>query len=196
MNTLNFRLIGISPLLMHNGEGANPLNPLVRQLNVIAKKGRGLKDEETLMKIARMEWLIGVYSKKGIVGIPHHVIFTTIRNGARAYRKGKDVEAGVFVTDFFPLEYDGPKEVEKLLDYTNGDGGNPFMDQRMVGISRNKVLRTRPYFEEWELPIWFTVDPSVIEPKEIQDYIETAGIRNGIGDGRSLGFGRFKVEEV
>ena len=195
MEQLQYRLIGSSPLLLHNGQLANPLNQFTRDLNLLSKKGRGMKDVEHLEQIARLEFLGSLYTNgKGRIGIPANVIFTVVRNGARKFKAGKSIEAGLVVKDFAYLEYDGPEDPEELFEFTNDLGIRPFVDQRMVGIQRNKVLRTRPIFSEWILPISIYVEPNVIQEEAIREYVDTAGILLGIGDGRSLGYGRFEVE--
>lgn len=185
----------LSTLIVHNGELANPLNPYVRQINLLAKKGRGLKDEAQLEEIAELEFLGSLYTQNGVIGIPPHVIFTVLRNGARKFKKGKTIESGVIVKDFFPLKYDGPSSPEELFRYTNEAGERPFVDQRMVVVGRGKVLRTRARFDEWDLPIWFDFDETIVEKLEIEDYLRAAG-NAGLGDAKSLGYGRFEVQSV
>ena len=154
-----------------------------------------MKDVEHLEEIARLEFLGGLYTNgKGRIGIPANVIFTVVRNGARKFKAGKTIEAGLVVKDFAYLEYDGPEDPEELFEYTDDLGIRPFVDQRMVGIQRNKILRTRPIFNEWALPISIYVEPNAIQEEAIREYVDTAGILLGIGDGRSLGYGRFEIE--
>lgn len=194
MKQLQFRLKGTSPLLLHNGQLANPLNQYTRDLNLLSKKGRGMKDVEHLEQIAKLEFLGSLYTNgKGAIGIPPSVLFTVVRNGARKFKKGKDIEAGLVVKDFAYLEYDGPGDPNELFEFTNDLGIRPFVDQRMVGVQRNKVLRTRPIFNEWALPMTLYVEPNVIEESDVNEYLSTAGILLGIGDARSLGYGRFEV---
>jgi len=192
MQQMKYRLVGLSPLILHNGELANPLNPYVRKLNLLTKKGRGLKEEALLEEIAELEFLGSLYTEKDVIGIPPHVIFTVLRNGARKFKKGKTIESGIVIQDFFPLEYDGPSNPRELFRYTDGTEARRFVDQRMVGVQRNKVLRTRPFFKEWALPIWFKIDVDVVEAAEVTDYLGAAGVA-GIGDARSLGYGRFEI---
>ena len=198
MKAIDLVFVGKSSLLLHNGELANPLNPYTRKLNQMTKKGRGLKDEEHLEQIAKMEFAGSCYFTKNqeAIGIPGTVIFTVIRNGARSFRKGKDIEAGLLVPPVvFPLEYDGPKDWEELFNYTEGDDGfRPFVYQTIVAVQRNKVLRTRPRFDEWKLPITIEINENIISVDDLVTYAAESGIRHGIGDGRSLGFGRFDVE--
>lgn len=168
MKQLQFRLVGKSPLLLHNGQMANPLNKFVRELNTLTKKGRGIKEEAVLEEIAQLEFLGSLYTSDDVIGIPGNVIFTVLRNGARKFKQGKTIEAGLVVNNFYPLIYDGPKDPQELFDHENGSGERPFVDQRMVKIGgRSSILRTRPIFIEWAIDIEIEVDESVIEPDNV-----------------------------
>jgi len=175
------------------------MDKLTRELNALSKKGRGLKDEEQLEQISRLEFFGGMYLNEEMrPSIPERSIFAVVRGGARKYKEGKTVEAGLIVAKpFFPILYDGPQTWQELYDYENEHGERPFVDVRMVGIQRNKVVRTRPCFlTPWAIEIEVEAIVEVLDPTKMLMYLETAGLQLGIGDGRSMGYGRFQAHEI
>src|SRR3990167_9259985 len=113
MRNVTLKLSSTTPLLLHNVQMANPMNPISREMKKISGK-RGKTDAD-LIELARLEFVGGMYTNSdGAPAIPGKVILGSLRNGARKLKKGKSVESGVFVRGPFALQYDGPKTVEEL----------------------------------------------------------------------------------
>lgn len=62
--------------------------------------------------------------------------------------------------------------------------------------SSTKVWRIRPKLDEWETTIELIDPVGRMTEKEIKEIFEYAGLIEGIGDGRSLNFGRFQVVSI
>lgn len=76
----------------------------------------------------------------------------------------------------------------KLSDYK--------IDQQYVRLmGRNLILRSRPRFDEWEIEFEIHFDEEIISASDIKKLLERGGKFIGIGDGRKIGYGRFKVEK-
>lgn len=59
--------------------------------------------------------------------------------------------------------------------------------------SKTKVWRIRPQIEKWETDIEI-IDPfGRMKDSELKELLDYAGMLVGVGDGRSLNFGRFEV---
>lgn len=98
MKTLRITWKGTTPLIMHSCQCVNPLHPIAKELKKYTSKKK--KTEEDLIKIADLEWESGAYWKEGLgLYIPAENVEATIINGAKAYRKGTDVEKYCDVTD-------------------------------------------------------------------------------------------------
>jgi len=71
------------------------------------------------------------------------------------------------------------------------------IDARTVVIpsTGGRVMRYRPKFENWSLEFSIDVIDERIKPETLQKILVDAGRRVGIGDGRSIGFGRFMIEK-
>jgi hypothetical protein len=190
MKTVSAKLVGISPLMTHNEQLANPLNPVTRELKKLTHQ-RG-KSDDLLEQIMKLEWLGGLYTEDGKVGMPGDNVMACLKEGARKRKRGKDFAAGVLPTAaFFPLIYDGPKEPEALWN------AGKFLDYRGVVIGGKRLMRARPIFRAWSLDVAFEYDPEIVNEEQIREALEIAGERCGLCERRpSKGgsFGRFVVE--
>jgi len=187
MKTVNLKLTGVAPLLMHNARLADPTDPITREKSKIAK-GKN-KTEETLMAIKELEWRGGLYvDEQGHPSLPADVILATIVQGARKAKLGKEASAAVYCDQaFFPLEYDGPKDIKKL--YADGR----FCDYRTVAQQRQRIMRARPIFRSWSCKVTLQVDEEILNPEQAREAMIAAGSRVGVGDFRPR-YGRFTVE--
>jgi len=68
MKELGYRLIGQTPLLMHNNNMANPLNAYTQHMKPLTAKRN--KTDRDYMEIARVEWEAGLYLHDGVVALP------------------------------------------------------------------------------------------------------------------------------
>jgi hypothetical protein len=186
MKTVSVGVRGVQPLLMKSSRGIDPTDPMVKQMRAITSKRK--KTDADLLELDRLEFLVGLYWNGSAVYIPDVNIVGTIRDGAKANRRGREIQAGVDVQEVeVPLVYDGPKTPEALYEAR-------WVDRRAV---RNKgtggaVMRVRPRFNEWALRFTLVVDNHIADPKDVKAALEHAGLRNGLGDFRPR-FGRFEV---
>jgi hypothetical protein len=99
----------------------------------------------------------------------------------------------VILDDKIPLEYVGPRTIEGLWNDPR------FRDARSVVVSRARLMRYRPMFQEWAVTVDLTFDPQILEADQIFQCAENAGKFIGLGDFRPNkggSFGRFTVESV
>lgn len=177
---------GTSPLIMHSCKCVNPLHPLAIEMKKYTSKRK--KTIEDLTAISDLEWEAGLYWSEGVGPvIPGECIEATIQNGAKAFRKGTDIQKYTLV-----------EESEAILDY----GENltldelrqdyKFRDTRTVVVQRARIMRTRPRFNKWQISFTLNYDPSKIDLETIVMALEQAGAYVGICDGRPK-YGRFSV---
>ena len=190
METLRFKIQGISPLLMHNGQTADPANVWSRKMKEITSKRK--KVDADYEELARLEWLAGLYLKDNAPCIPGFVFEAALigkGSSARKERMGKEAAAAVWVIEDFPLEYDGPADPHELWEVER------FRNQSLVRVSQSRVLRTRPFFKEWGATIEVTYDDELIDGETVKRWIEVSGRQVGLMDWRPK-FGRFEVEWI
>jgi hypothetical protein len=133
--TLKFKLTSEAPLLLHNGQTADPLNKFAKAMKQISSKRA--KTDADFEEMARLEWYASLYIDQGRVCIPSEVMEAAIVSGARKLKLGKQTQAGLFVKDNALLEFDG---CELTPDQLWERDVNRFTVG--VKIGQSKVMRT------------------------------------------------------
>lgn len=202
METITFKFIGQTPLLMHNIRLSNPMDPYVEALKTIT--GKRKKTIEDHKEIARIEWEGGLYLHKGVVAVPMRWVNKCMERGATKQKNGAQWRTGAMVMDdHHPLDYSGKKITingSKAIPNPELDAGfQNHCFQTMAGVQRSKTLRSRPMFNDWSLTAEIAFDPTVIERPLIIRAADDAGRLCGLGDWRiekGGPFGRFVVEII
>jgi hypothetical protein len=104
-------------------------------------------------------------------------------------RRSAKARAGIVVVQDLVLEYDGPKDPNVLCEDTT------FRLRCGVRIGTNRVMRTRPRFDNWTATLSLDFLPSLLNEDDVHSFLTTAGNQIGIGDWRPR-FGRFSHEKV
>lgn len=185
---------GGSALLMHNERLADPLDPFVQALSEITgKRKKTTADHE---EIAHIEFLGGLYTTPAISyplngakvkpSVPAWNVLRCLQDGAKRQKKGADVLRGIFpLAEDAALSYDGPTDPEKLWQ------AGEFSLRKSVGVQRNRTMRTRPLFVDWQADLPVEVDVSVFDLHTLKRAWKDAGIYSGLGDMRPV-YGRFQ----
>lgn len=185
MKTTKLKIQGLTPLLMHNGQLADPIAPATLALSKLtSKKSKTIEDHKS---ISKCEWLGGLYvDAKQRPCIPGEVIESCLVEGAKKFKLGKAAKGGIICFGDFVLEHNGPKTIEALWE----DGG--FLKRSAVRVGQARVIRSRPMFAKWSCAFEVQWDPAIIEGEDkLMDIAQSAG-QSGIGDYRPK-FGRFSV---
>jgi hypothetical protein len=185
------KFIGTGPILMHSDRLVNRFDPLAKKFSAISGKRKKTDDDHE--QLARIEWEGGLYLDDTVGPfLPGRMIKSALVGAAKKTKDGPKVKSGVLImTDKAPLEYDGPRTIEKLWK----DGR--FADARSVVVQRSRIMRCRPIFNGWSAAFEVVFDPAVIDRADIVRISETCGALVGIGDYRPENggdFGRFSVE--
>lgn len=184
-SSASFHIRGVAPLICHNPQLADPLNEWAKAVAEISSKRK--KTEKDHEELAHREFLGGLYmSEKGPV-IPAGNIERMLRDAAAKSREGKNIQAGAIVVEDCPIIYDGPKDAEKLWGKRDR-----FAIRVSTGVARARIMRTRPWFPEWELKFEVLFDDLILNRSRISDFVELAGRVCGLGDWRPK-HGRFEV---
>jgi hypothetical protein len=187
LQELNCRIVGKAPLLMHNGQLADPLNKFVKALGEITVK-KNKKTEADLAELARIEWTGSLYANaEGYLVIPSEVMESCIIAGAKKCRLGKQFASGVFVESDCVLDIGSKKKAVDLW------GDDNFRDTRGVRVGQARVMRTRPIFRNWSFALVVSYDDEQVSLKDVHRALIDAGSKVGLCDFRPK-FGRFDVE--
>lgn len=186
-SVIEFKIEGISPLLMHNGQLANPLNPLVKQMKALT--GQRKKTDEVHMELSRLEFRAGLYvsASSGAVEIPAELLESCLIEGAKKSKLGKQFKSSIAIMENSPLDYGEKLTVDQLWDRHE-----EFADVRGVKVGTSRVMRTRPIFRTWRLSFAVHFNADLVNPEQIQLAVEDAGAQVGLCDYRPK-FGRFQI---
>ncbi len=189
MKTVNFRIRGIAPLLMHNGQTADPLNEYaIRLREISAKRKKTAEDHE---EMANLEWEAGLYlDGEGKIVLPSFVIEATLNNAAKKLKMGKQALSGLSVVNNSQLIFEGPEDISDLSKDSR------FRLRTSARIQNSRVMRTRPLFPlGWEASFDVTYDPGTFNERQVSQIVHIAGDTIGICDWRPK-FGRFEILEA
>ncbi len=184
--TLKVRLNGLSPLLMHNGQLANPLNPFTKQLKTITSKRKKTDDDHA--EVARIEWHASLYiDSDGRLCMPGENIEACLIGGAKKSKLGTQFKSSVFVDGSPVIDYGGRKKAAELW------GDDQYKDIRGVKVGTARVMRCRPIFRKWSIVVDIKYNPEMANEADVAKAMADAGQQVGLGDFRPK-FGRFEVE--
>lgn len=185
--TLKFKITGVAPLLLHNGRLADPLDPITQAIKKIS--GKRNKTDADHLEMSRLEWLGSLYRENGNIVLPGYVVEAGLINGAKKIKRGESAKAGMFCEKDFPIQYDGPKDVDELWKDEN------FRLKAGVRVQRARCMRTRPKFDPWSAEIEVTFDDQILNAGEIEEFVRICGNQLGLCDWRPR-YGRFVAEKV
>lgn len=199
MQTSHYTITGLSPLLMHSGQGIDPLNQYAKEMKRLSKKRT--KTDEDQGSFSKIEWFMSIYHngppdklQDGDVSVdassslvlPANSIEAMLIAGAKKLKQGNAAKAGIIVEEDAQFSYDGPKNIIELF------AAHKHIHRVPVRVGTARVMRTRPIFRTWSAVIPVTFDSNVIDEPEVFEILKVAGQQVGIGDWRPR-FGRFEV---
>lgn len=198
MKQVQVEITGISPLIQHNGEGANPLDDrklpdfLSKEIGyktikeaskaMVNKRKKTDKDHEILSKIGFYSSLY--LSNTGKVLFPAECFYKAIETQAKSLKKGNLIRMGVNVLSDTDLCF--PNK-DKSLESLYSDHAY----KAMVRVGMSKTLRTRAIFPEWSAIFKVEYNPITIEKGELKSILDL-GKSFGCMERRPK-FGRYKV---
>jgi hypothetical protein len=188
--TKDYRIQSVVGLIMHNGQTADPLNDYAQQLKKITAKRK--KSEDDYEEIAHIEFLAGLYLNKTLAThgpvpvLPALNIEATLINAAKKYKEGPLAKSGMICPQDAILEYEGPHDAEALW------ADNRFRFSAIVRVQRNRIVRMRPFFPEWQATITVQYETTVVDVSRVDDWVKTGGQLIGLCDWRPR-YGRFEV---
>jgi hypothetical protein len=188
MKKFRVRLDGVSPIIFHNGQLANPNNYYVEQIKAITKKK--VKSQMELVRLADLEWVGSLYlNAQKQIDLPGHVIEGALINAAKKLKSTAKFKSAVYLSKAASFSYKGPTALEELQ-------ANPdFRLEVMVVIQGRRILRTRPIFKEWSAEAEICFLEGQISKTDVLEALTLAGLQVGLGDWRPK-YGRFTVMDL
>ena len=193
--TYTVTIRGIRPLLMHNGQLADPLNDYAKELSRLTHKKQ--KSDEDHIAVGQAEFQGSLYHDDDVGPyIPVDNLQRMLEMGATNQKLGKKFKGvvEVLLPDEGPpgyrLEYKGPRERVALWD------DKTFVFRKLVKVSQSKVVRTRPRFPSgWSVTFQVEVLRGGVTKENVEIALRDAGLYTGMGDWIPR-YGRFEVVSV
>ena len=184
---VSYRLTGSAPLIMHNGQTADPTNKWSKAIKKISSKRN--KTDADYEEMARLEFLAGLYLNKDGPVIPAKLIDAVVLNGAKKSKEGMIARSGCYAKEHAVLEYEGPRDTDGLWQDEN------FRFSAIVSVQRARILRMRPIFNDWAAMITLNIEDTLVDTEQMDRWIQAGGQQVGIGDWRPV-YGRFQAERL
>lgn len=195
MKRVNVKISSVVPMLTISKILLDPTHPLTKQHKKIGQKRGKDKTDKDLLELKFLEFQANLCwegeNGQGQVCVEGDTIEAVIREGAKQYKHGLKVQAGVMIQDDkIPLVYPKPSQsIAKLF------ARKDHVDYQPVKRPGNVMVPyCRPRFNEWQLEFTLVFDDSIITADQLKRAIETGGKLKGIGSYRPR-FGRFELND-
>lgn len=185
--TLKYQLTSNAPLLMHNGQTADPLNKWAKLLKQTSSKRK--KTDADYEEMARIEFMAALYLDANGPIIPAKVIDSLVVNAAKKSRDGMTAKSAAFCLEHAQLDYDGPRTATELW------ADDSFRFSSLVRVGQARVARMRPIFNNWSAIITLQIEDTLVNPARVDEWMTVAGTQVGVGDWRPQ-YGRFTAQRL
>lgn len=209
MRKFTIRVEGNTPLIMHNGRLANPMDKATKEVAQAYKEYQKNKTEENFNALARAEFMGSLYylEQDGqVIGPvwPTDNLFTALKKAGAKIKRGRStlknpIAAAVMWpnSENNPLTYAGfgggrtPRSADELW------GNENYRFQKAATVGGKKVQRTRPIFRSWVFDVDGILDTEIVDLADLEEVAKVAGQLIGLGDWRPEkggSYGRFSTE--
>lgn len=185
--TLKYQLSSSAPLIMHNGQMADPMNKWSIALKKITSKK--VKTDADHEEIARIKFLASLYLSPDGPILPSYVIEATLINAAKKTKEGQTAKSAFFCPTHATLEYDGPRDANSLW------ADEQFRFFALVVVNRARVPNMRPVFNNWTCTVEVSVENTLANPSRVDEWMNVAGTQVGMCDWRPR-YGRFTAQRL
>ncbi len=194
-------LKGTRPLLLANPCTVDPLGEQAKAVSYFTK----LRKNRNEYALRRLHWLFSGYwlnegtytygpeldGDSSFTGfdtpiLPSQNFQRCLRDGATAWKLGKDTARAIVVENDAELDYDGPRDASEM-----------FQQPRFISVARTKrgVMSVNLRLHHWSATYSLLLNDEIIDPIDLAKIVDRAGIAEGIGTWRPF-HGRFQVEKL
>ena len=185
---ITIKAVGTKPLLLHNVDLANPLNPWARKMTDLRGTPSKRRTEKWHEEMAYVSFMGAFYDIPGVDGValPAENCRRSLVDAAKASRMGTQVQRALMVTvPAVGLIYDGPRTPQQMWD----DGH--WHLTRMIRGTGGASPTTYPIFHDWAVRVPFELDETLLNVRDLTEIAERAGRIEGLGASRKQGYGRY-----
>jgi hypothetical protein len=190
---IKFKIRGVMPTIMHNGQTSDPLNGYAKDMKKLTSKKQ--KKDADHMDLAKLEWYAALYvDEQNRPCWPGENIEAMLVAAAKKNRMGPSAKSGLFIDGNSIVQHDGPRTADGLWKYKSFEK-NPYVSRVPVVVNKSRVMRTRPIFQNWSLEFTVHYMPDIINKEDVIEFVNKAGKMIGLSDWRPK-YGRFEIESV
>jgi hypothetical protein len=185
---ITIKAVGTKPLLLHNVDLANPLNPWARKMTDLRGTPSKRRTEKWHEEMAYVGFMGAFYDIPEINGaaIPAENMRRSLISAAKATRRGMQAQRALLVSSpAAALIYDGPRTPQDMWD------AGTWHLTRMIRSSSGASPTTYPIFREWALRVPLELDEDTLSVRDLTEIAERAGRIEGLGASRTQGYGRY-----
>lgn len=193
MKVANVKIKGIKPFLFHKFN--------IESLSASSKVKEGTTGNNF------NEWKNSFFHNGLNLYMPSAYMFAALKNGAVNTKVGRGTIQKTLISAITLLDeriyfnrniWEGWEETE-FENIPTDSSQDVYVDIRMVSNpnTKGKNVRYRLAMSPgWECEFAFEFDDTIISQAQIKKVCEDTGKLQGIADGRTLGYGRFEVDEI
>uniref|UniRef100_A0A6M3KRC7 Uncharacterized protein n=1 Tax=viral metagenome TaxID=1070528 RepID=A0A6M3KRC7_9ZZZZ len=185
--TVRYKWTSSAPLILHNGQLADPMCKWTKSLKKIS--GKRNKTDADHEEMARLEFMGSLYLNAEGPILPADVVDGIVQTAAKKTREGMTAKSGCFCSEHARLEYAGPREANALWEDDN------FRLASMVRVQQAHVVRTRPIFRDWSAIVTLNIEDTLVDVETVDGWMRVAGTQIGACDWRPK-YGRFTAERL
>lgn len=189
------KIRGTEPLIQHSAAGLDTRTEIAQEIkNITGRRGNN-RTEPDEFRLEELETLQALWREPstGDITVPPEAVRSCLETAARKLKQGADVREGLLV-EKTTFDYN-----RKLLGETAEEVARNAQFKVPVVVQRNRVLRTRPKFDTWSLTFILDCDDQLIDQLKLENWLDIAGRRIGLGDWRPEKggrYGRFIMESI
>ena len=175
VDTMKVNICGMTPMLMHNGRGANPLDPNSIKMKSLSSKRNKTKDD--IEELLLIQWETGLYFNDEIgLYMPSENLYAAFYKAAKKFKLGMKCSAISFPD---PIGY--PIFTANHTNYIElkKDTTNKFV--KTIVIQKAKTISCRPIFNKWEMNFELEFETNIIDANEIKTILMAMSQRVGLG---------------
>ena len=190
---VKFKIRGVMPTIMHNGQTSDPLNSYAKDMKKLTSKRQ--KSDSDHMDLAKLEWYAALYvDEQNRPCWPGENIEAMLVAAAKKNRMGPSAKSGLFIDGNSVVQHDGPRTADGLWKFKKFEN-NPYISRVPVVVNKSRVMRTRPIFNNWTLEFTVHYMPDIINKEDVISFVNRAGKMIGLSDWRPK-YGRFEIEST
>lgn len=193
IQSVNIKIIGISPLLQNNPQTVDPFNRFAKAKKSITNK-RTAKTDDDLIELGNLETESKIYfdDKIGVYVPSTWLTEAIICTGFSVAKIGRaKMRGGLFATEGkIKLAFRGQDKVKGISDVVM----NPdFRHRMLLKQGQVRVPKDAPIFHDWSFETVLEFDDTVVDFGSLKNIVCRAAQYGGFGDFRPT-FGRATAE--